>query len=86
MLRWLMQTLLSPPCPPRDDDIVIPFNERKTMTTLLPNDCRWPLGDPQLADFYFCGKGKVAGHSYCEFHVRRGKPSKPRPIRYQIAW
>ena len=33
--------------------------------------CRWPIGDPQLAEFHFCGKAKVTGLPYCEFHARR---------------
>jgi GcrA cell cycle regulator len=43
---------------------------RKTMTTLMPNDCRWPIGDPQATEFHFCGQPQQAGHSYCEFHMR----------------
>ncbi len=51
------------------DDLIIPVGQRKTMTTLLPDDCRWPIGDPQIADFHFCGKRKVDGHPYCDFHM-----------------
>jgi GcrA cell cycle regulator len=80
-----METLKSPPRPLAFDDIIIPLNERKTMATLLPDHCRWPTGDPQLADFHYCGKQKLAGHSYCAFHVRRGtNPGRPRPIQYRI--
>ena len=32
--------------------------------------CRWPIGDPRSADFYFCGRQKQAGSSYCEHHSR----------------
>ena len=42
------------------------------MFTLLPSDCRWPIGDPQHRDFHFCGKEKVTGRPYCEFHMRLG--------------
>jgi GcrA cell cycle regulator len=52
-------------------ELVIPVTERKTIATLEANDCRWPIGDPQQADFHFCGKTKVAGLPYCEFHARR---------------
>lgn len=51
-------------------ELVIPVTERKTIATLEANDCRWPIGDPQQADFHFCGKTKVAGLPYCEFHAR----------------
>ena len=50
---------------------MIPLNERKTIQTLTECHCRWPIGDPQMADFHFCGKTKVAGLPYCEFHARR---------------
>lgn len=53
------------------EELVIPLNERKTVQTLAECDCRWPIGDPQHADFHFCGKDKVAGLPYCEFHARR---------------
>ncbi|MDQ8698235.1 GcrA family cell cycle regulator [Hyphomicrobium sp. LHD-15] len=62
---------------------VIPVDQRKTMETLMADDCRWPIGDPQGADFHFCGKRKVDGHPYCDFHVRRaGQTSKPRTVAY----
>lgn len=66
---------MSPQC----KELVIPPKERKTVRTLMRDDCRWPIGDPQHADFHFCGKQKRAGSSYCDFHARRGfQPSQPR--------
>jgi GcrA cell cycle regulator len=56
---------------PAVEELVIPEKERKYITTLTENCCRWPIGDPQHADFHFCGKGKVTGLPYCEFHARR---------------
>ena len=67
-----MVTPKSPPRPLRHDDLVIPRKQRKTVVTLLPGDCRWPIGDPRLRDFHFCGEQKVEGHPYCEFHMGRG--------------
>lgn len=32
--------------------------------------CRWPLGDPQDADFSFCGCSAVPGLPYCADHAR----------------
>jgi GcrA cell cycle regulator len=67
-----------------DEDAIAPVAKRKTMTTLMPDDCRWPIGDPQATGFHFCGKRKQAGHPYCEFHVRRaGTPSRPRNVAYR---
>ena len=55
----------------RYEELVIPAAERKSIATLEGHHCRWPIGDPQHADFHFCGKDKVAGLPYCEFHARR---------------
>lgn len=56
---------------PQYEELDIPLAERKHIVTLEESHCRWPIGDPQLADFHFCGKHKVAGLPYCEFHARR---------------
>ena len=53
------------------EELVIPVAERKSIQTLEECSCRWPIGDPQDADFHFCGKTKVTGLPYCEFHARR---------------
>ena len=52
-------------------EIVIPLHERKTILTLESGDCRWPMGDPQHADFHFCGRRKVEGLPYCATHCAR---------------
>jgi GcrA cell cycle regulator len=77
-LRQLYQADAEPYVPPVEE-LVIPEKERKFVTTLLESDCRWPIGDPQHADFHFCGKKKVNGLPYCEFHARRAfQPPQPR--------
>ena len=53
------------------EELIIPVAERKSIQTLVECSCRWPIGDPQMADFHFCGKNKVPGLPYCEFHARR---------------
>jgi hypothetical protein len=54
---------------------------RKTIDTLQRDDCRWPIGDPQEADFHFCGAKKLAGCSYCDLHRRMAfQPARPRPF------
>jgi GcrA cell cycle regulator len=59
------------PYVPAVEELVIPEKERKYIQTLTESCCRWPIGDPQEADFHFCGKGKAMGLPYCEFHARR---------------
>lgn len=53
------------------EELIIPLAERRTIQTLEECHCRWPIGDPQEAEFHFCGKTKVTGLPYCEFHARR---------------
>lgn len=77
-LRALYQPEAEAYTPPVEE-LVIPLNERKSIQTLTECSCRWPIGDPQLADFHFCGKDKVPGLPYCEFHSRRAfQPPQPR--------
>ena len=64
---------------PPAEEIVIPLAERKTIQTLTECSCRWPIGDPQMEDFHFCGKNKVPLLPYCEHHARRAfQPAAPR--------
>lgn len=53
------------------EELVIPVAERKTLDMLENHHCRWPIGEPQEADFHFCGKNKAQGLNYCEHHARR---------------
>ena len=75
----------SPPAAVRTDDLVIPLGQRKTIKTLLPDDCRWPFGDPLEQEFHFCGKPKNDGNPYCEFHMRRAfQAARPRAVSYKL--
>lgn len=71
---------------PSVEELDIPMNERKSIQSLSECSCRWPIGDPQLADFHFCGKNKVPGLPYCEFHARRAfQPPQARRREREIA-
>ena len=64
---------------PPAEDFEIPLAERKTIQTLTECSCRWPIGDPQTAEFHFCGRNKVPLLPYCEVHARRAfQPVAPR--------
>lgn len=64
---------------PPPEELVIPLAERKSIQTLTECSCRWPIGDPQHADFHFCGRNKVPLLPYCEVHARRAfQPAAPR--------
>ena len=57
-------------------DNVIPMGQRRSLLELSESTCRWPIGDPGNADFFFCGGQPVAGLPYCAHHCR---------IAYQLA-
>ena len=40
------------------------------MANLKPNQCRWPIGDPDSEHFHFCGKQVFTGKPYCYEHCR----------------
>ena len=46
--------------------VVVEEPERMTMPST--KHCQWPFGDPNDADFYFCGKAIVPDWPYCQEH------------------
>ncbi|MBQ5474404.1 MAG: hypothetical protein IIT65_06815, partial [Lachnospiraceae bacterium] len=40
------------------------------MANLKPNQCRWPIGDPDSESFHFCGETVFSGKPYCYEHCR----------------
>jgi GcrA cell cycle regulator len=84
VLKILMSDTTSRTPPRREPKPKIPLAERKTVATLLPNDCRWPFGDPTQPDFYFCGEQTGDGCTYCELHRRSAfQPAKSRAVFYR---
>ena len=57
-----------------DPDMVdLPVDFSPCAVTLLDlgdSHCRWPIGDPQLPDFRFCGARRSGEHPYCGRHCR----------------
>ena len=49
---------------------VIDSTQRCSLIDIAQGKCRWPLNDPDAADFAFCGNDAVAGFSYCAGHAR----------------
>jgi GcrA cell cycle regulator len=37
---------------------------------LSESTCRWPIGDPSSADFFFCGGKSNEGLPYCSYRSR----------------
>ncbi len=56
---------------PQVAELFIPVEKRLSLLQLNEDTCKWPIGDPLSADFYFCGQHSNDGKPYCEFHSRR---------------
>jgi GcrA cell cycle regulator len=48
----------------------IDSTQRCSLLDIAHDKCHWPIGDPQTADFAFCGNAAVTGFSYCAGHAR----------------
>ena len=68
-------------------DNVIPMGQRRSLLELTESTCRWPIGDPGSADFYFCGGSTSPGAPYCGYHSRiayqpiHDRRREKRPLR-----
>jgi GcrA cell cycle regulator len=51
-------------------DNVIPLGQRRSLLELTEETCRWPIGDPGTAEFFFCGGQAVTSLPYCAYHSR----------------
>jgi len=57
----------------------------RTLLTIKASECRWPLGDPQRADFTLCGRKVFDGRPYCVDCIRDRKPYVATPTRSELA-
>src|SRR5512142_1054383 len=55
---------------PEPELIEIPIEQRKTLFQPTEKTCRWPVGDPGSADFFFCGGDTANELPYCAYHCR----------------
>lgn len=67
---------------PVAEELFIPVEQRLVLGQLSEDTCKWPIGDPLTADFYFCGQHAEDGKPYCEFHSRRAYHPLKRKKRY----
>ena len=66
-------------------DNVIPIGQRRNLLELTEETCRWPIGDPGSADFFFCGGQSIATLPYCTYHSRVAyQPPNARRDRRQF--
>lgn len=47
------------------------------MASLKPNQCRWPIGDPDSENFHFCGETVFVGKPYCYEHCKQAYQFAP---------
>ncbi len=47
------------------------------MANLKPNQCRWPIGDPDSEHFHFCGETVFTGKPYCYEHCKQAYQFTP---------
>ena len=52
-------------------DSSILMKQRKTLLELRDNHCRWPIGNPQEPNFFFCGAERWRSYSYCHHHAKQ---------------
>ncbi len=62
-------------------ELFIPPAERIGLLGLSEKTCKWPIGDPLVADFYFCGRVSGDSGPYCEFHAKRAYHTLERKKR-----
>jgi GcrA cell cycle regulator len=70
-------------------DNIIPIGQRCNLLELTEETCRWPIGDPGSADFFFCGGQTMTALPYCSHHSRiayqpagdRRRDRRPAPAR-----
>ena len=66
-----------------------PENPKK-LEELDENSCKWPIGHPEEASFYFCGRSSLKDFSYCKLHLLyayqpKGKKEEPTDKEEDIA-
>lgn len=47
------------------------------LAALKPNQCRWPIGDPDSENFHFCGEQVFVGKPYCYEHCKQAYQFTP---------
>lgn len=52
-------------------DLEIPHYQRRKLMQLTVGCCRWPVGEPDAKDFFFCGAERHFPHAYCPTHCAR---------------
>ena len=54
-----------------EPELLFPPEKRIGLLGLTDKTCKWPIGDPLLDDFHFCGHDADDTAPYCKFHAKR---------------
>lgn len=71
-----------------EDALVAPEALRLELVQLTERTCKWPIGDPALDDFHFCGHHSREGGPYCQYHSRiayQAVPDRRRDRRFEMS-
>lgn len=52
------------------EDVVVPISKKLKLVELSETTCKWPVGDPLLSDFHFCGHDADENAPYCTYHSK----------------
>ena len=52
------------------EDLVVPISLNVSLLALNDQMCKWPIGDPGVEGFHFCGHRNFNSMPYCEYHAR----------------
>ena len=63
-------------------DADIPHSQRRSLVELRTWTCRWPVGDPSTAGFFFCGAESLPNRSYCAAHCARAYRPAEKAFRH----
>jgi len=58
---------------------IIPLGQRCSLLELNDSKCRWPIGDPGTAEFFFCGGAPLESAPYCGYHLAGRLPAARSP-------
>ncbi len=68
------------------DEVSTPVGQRKSILTVDAATCHWPIGDPRVAGFHFCGAGTSGKSPYCVHHAQvAARGPAPAPIKWKLA-
>ncbi len=78
----ILMALYSKPQSPAEE-VPIHNGHRCSLLELSEEKCRWPIGNPGVTDFWFCGNKPISSLPYCADHARIAyqPPSRQRRVR-----